>query len=49
MLKELLVLLTWLQEHDAEITNDVLSNMTQEAAHEQAYDPAIMDERHPRK
>ncbi len=45
--KELLALLTWLQEHEAEITNDVLSNMAQEAAHEQTYGPAIMDERHP--
>jgi hypothetical protein len=32
--KEVMALLTWLQEHEAEITNDALANMTREAESE---------------
>lgn len=32
--KEVIALLTWLQEHEAEITNDALANMTREAESE---------------
>jgi hypothetical protein len=42
--KELLALLTWLQEHEQEIINDQTANMAYEAVQ---YDPAILDERNP--